>query len=96
MLSNIKSGVIIGIDGRVVNIETCIANGLPNFNIVGLASKSVVESRERIKASIHSVRICVSAWTYNGQLVSGKFEQERQSPGPADCYWRIGKSDGCE
>lgn len=52
MLSNIKSGVIIGIDGRVVNIETCIANGLPNFNIVGLASKSVVESRERIKASI--------------------------------------------
>ena len=52
MLSNIKSGVIIGIDGRVVNIETCITNGLPNFNIVGLASKSVVESRERIKASI--------------------------------------------
>lgn len=52
MLSTITSGVIKGIKGQKVNIETCISNGLPNFNIVGLASKSVIESRERIRSAI--------------------------------------------
>lgn len=52
MLSVITSGVIKGIDGQKVSIETCISNGLPNFNIVGLASKSVIESRERIRSAI--------------------------------------------
>lgn len=52
MLSTIISGVIKGIDGQRVSIETCISNGLPNFNIVGLASKSVIESRERIRSAI--------------------------------------------
>ena len=52
MLSTITSGVIKGIEGQKVNIETCIGNGLPNFNIVGLASKSVIESRERIRSAI--------------------------------------------
>lgn len=52
MLSRITSGVIRGIYGQKVTIEACISNGLPNFNIVGLASKAVIESRERIRSAI--------------------------------------------
>ncbi|ASS38071.1 YifB family Mg chelatase-like AAA ATPase [Mogibacterium pumilum] len=52
MLSRITSGIIRGIYGQKVTIETYISNGLPNFNIVGLASKAVIESRERIRSAI--------------------------------------------
>lgn len=52
MLSTVTSAIIRGINGQKVTIETCISNGLPNFSIVGLASKSVIESRERIRAAI--------------------------------------------
>ena len=34
MLSKITSGIIRGINGQKVTIETCVSNGLPNFNIV--------------------------------------------------------------
>lgn len=52
MLSKITSGIIRGINGQKITIETCVSNGLPNFNIVGLASKAVIESRERIRSAI--------------------------------------------
>lgn len=52
MLSKIKTAVCTGIEGRAVCVETDISNGLPNMNIVGLASTTVIEARERIKSAI--------------------------------------------
>lgn len=52
MFSKIKSSVCIGIEGKAVNVETDISKGLPNMNIVGLASTSIMEARERIKSAI--------------------------------------------
>ena len=52
MFSTIKSSVCIGIEGKPVNVELDISNGLPNMNIVGLASASIMEARERIKSAI--------------------------------------------
>lgn len=52
MISKIKTAVCMGINGRQVEVETDISNGLPNMSIVGLASTMVMESKERIKSAI--------------------------------------------
>ncbi len=52
MLSTINSCVLIGLDGRLVKVETDISNGLPSFTIVGLPDTAVRESKERIRAAI--------------------------------------------
>lgn len=52
MLAVVKSIGILGLDGYAVEVETDISSGLPSFEIVGLPSKSVRESKERVRAAI--------------------------------------------
>ena len=52
MLSHLKSISLVGLDGRMVDIETDIYRGLPAFNIVGLGDAAIQESRERIRSAI--------------------------------------------
>ena len=48
MLSKIKSIALNGLDGNLVEIQTDISNGIPEFEIVGLPDTSVKESKKRI------------------------------------------------
>lgn len=51
--SKVNSGVIVGIDAKLVSIEVSIdLQSLPSFNIVGLPSKEVEEAKERVRSSI--------------------------------------------
>ena len=52
MYSRIRSAVSAGIEGREVFVETDITRGLPSVSVVGLASTTVMESKERIKNAI--------------------------------------------
>ncbi len=52
MVSKINSCALRGIDGCIVEVETDISNGIPNFDIVGLGDIAVRESRERVRAAI--------------------------------------------
>lgn len=52
MISNIKTISLNGIDGNLVEVQTDITGGLPNFEIVGLPDTSVRESKERIRSAI--------------------------------------------
>ena len=52
MLSKIKSIVLNGLDGNLVEIQTDISNGIPEFEIVGLPDATVKEAKKRIKAGI--------------------------------------------
>lgn len=52
MSVRIKSATFSGIDGVIVSVELDITNGLPSFNIVGLADTSVKESKERVRSAI--------------------------------------------
>lgn len=52
MVSKINSCALMGIDGRIVSVETDISNGIPTFDIVGLGDTAVRESRERVRAAI--------------------------------------------
>ena len=48
----VESPITAGYHSIIVKIESTITNGLPSFTIVGLASKAVDESKERIRAAI--------------------------------------------
>lgn len=52
MLSKVFTGAVIGVDGRLMEVEVDIANGLPAFATVGLPEASVRESKERVKSAI--------------------------------------------
>ena len=52
MISSVNTAVCQGVEGVPVMVETDIGNGLPQINIVGLASTVVMEAKERIKSAI--------------------------------------------
>lgn len=55
MLSRIITVAFQGIKAVPVEVQVQIANGLPAFSIVGLADKTVAESRERIRSALTSI-----------------------------------------
>lgn len=53
MLSIILSATTVGLDGVLIKVEVDVASrGLPSFTIVGLPSKAIDESKERVRAAI--------------------------------------------
>ena len=57
MLSKIKSIALNGLDGNLVEIQTDISAGMPEFEIVGLPDVSVREAKKRIQAAIKNSKI---------------------------------------
>lgn len=52
MLASLKSFALEGINGFLVEIEIFAQSGIPSFDIVGLPSSSIKESRDRVRAAI--------------------------------------------
>lgn len=52
MLSVVKSYALDGISGYLVDVEVDFHKGIPSFDVVGLATSSVKEARDRIRAAV--------------------------------------------
>lgn len=52
MLGRLMTGIVLGIDAHLVEVQCDVGGGLPAFHIVGLPDKEVSESRERIRSAI--------------------------------------------
>jgi len=53
MFSSINTAAVVGLEGRLVEVQVDIAHqGLPNFLIVGLPGGEVREARERVRTAI--------------------------------------------
>jgi magnesium chelatase family protein len=52
MLAKVLSSAVLGVEAYMVDVEVDIAQGLPNFNTVGLPDAAVKESRDRVRAAI--------------------------------------------
>ena len=52
MISKIKSAIPYGFDGKLVEVEGDMNRGLPAFNIVGMANKTINEAKERVRSAI--------------------------------------------
>lgn len=57
MQAKIKTVAFQGLEVREVDVQVMMASGLPAFTVVGLADKSVAESRERVRAALTSLGI---------------------------------------
>lgn len=55
MLSKILSATTVGLDGVLIKVEVDVADrGFPTFTIVGLPSKAIEESKERVRTAIRN------------------------------------------
>ena len=54
-LAVLKSRALTGMHAPEVTVEVHLANGLPQFTIVGLPDKAVAESRERVQATLDAI-----------------------------------------
>lgn len=52
MYSKTKTTTLIGLDGKLVEVESDITSGLPSFTIVGLPDSSIKESRDRVRVAL--------------------------------------------
>ena len=57
MITSIKTIALNGLEGELVEVQTDVTGGLPDFSIVGLPDVSVKESKERIKTAIKNSKI---------------------------------------
>ena len=57
MLSKVKSMALNGLEGYLVEIETFISSGMPEFEIVGLGDTTVKEAKKRVEAAIKNSKI---------------------------------------
>jgi magnesium chelatase family protein len=54
VLAKVLTGAVVGLEGSLVEVEVDLAQGLPNFTIVGLPDAAVQEARERVRAAIRN------------------------------------------
>ena len=52
MISKIYSAIPYGFEGKIVEVEGDMNRGLPAFNIVGMANKTISEARDRVRSAL--------------------------------------------
>lgn len=52
MFSKVKTCILNGLEGTLVEVETDISKGIPTFSIVGLGDTAIKESKERVRSAI--------------------------------------------
>ena len=52
MLSRVFCASTIGVDAKIIEVETSLSGGLPRFFLVGLPDRAVSEARDRVEAAV--------------------------------------------
>src|SRR5215212_1159711 len=81
-LSLVQSRALLGLQAAAVTVEVHLANGLPNFTLVGLADTEVKEARERVRSALitcgfefpHNKRITANLAPADLPKDSGRFD----------------------
>ena len=54
MLASVRSAMLFGVEGLIVDVEVHVSSGLPSYTVVGLPDAAVRESRDRVRAALLS------------------------------------------
>ncbi|MEW6473034.1 MAG: ATP-binding protein [Actinomycetota bacterium] len=54
MLACVRSAMLFGVEGFIVDVEVHVSTGLPSYTVVGLPDAAVRESRDRVRAALLS------------------------------------------
>lgn len=52
MLSIVKSVVLHGLEGYIIDVQVDVSGGIPNLDIIGLPDISIRESKERVRTAV--------------------------------------------
>ena len=66
----------LGIDGLIIKVEVDSGNGMPSFDIVGLPSTSVRESKERVRTAIKNCGLRMRAEKITINLAPAEIKKE--------------------
>lgn len=61
MVARVRTVAFQGVDALSVDVQVQIASGTAGFTVVGLPDKTVAESRERVRAALHSLGLSLPA-----------------------------------
>lgn len=54
MITKVYSAIPCGYNGKIIEVEASLVKGLPVFNLVGMADKTIFESRDRVRNAIQN------------------------------------------
>jgi len=61
MIAKVNTSIPLGYDGHLIEVEGVVTKGLPRFDIVGMADKTVSEARQRVRSAIKSAGLTMPA-----------------------------------
>lgn len=76
MIAKTYSAIPSGFDGKLVEVEGDINKGLPAFNIVGMASKTVNEAKERVRSAVVNSGFCFPAKKMTINLAPAELQKD--------------------
>jgi magnesium chelatase family protein len=76
MVARVHTVSFQGIDVLGITVQVQMASGLPAFTIVGLPDKAVAESRERVRASFHTLGLALPAKRITVNLAPADVQKE--------------------
>lgn len=76
MTTHCRSLAFEGVDTVAVDVQAQISPGLPSFTVVGLPDKAIAESRERVRAAIHSMGLALPAKRLTVNLAPADLSKE--------------------
>ena len=76
MYSIVLSGATVGVNARIIRVETHIAATISMFNVVGLPDSVVRESRERVYAAIKTSGFKFPTWRITVNLAPADIRKE--------------------
>ncbi|MBM4444166.1 MAG: YifB family Mg chelatase-like AAA ATPase [Chloroflexi bacterium] len=53
-MAKVNAAAVVGLDGKLIEVEVDISSGLPGMTIVGLPDTGVQEARERVRAAVRN------------------------------------------
>jgi len=54
MLACVRSAMLFGVEGLIIDVQVHVSTGLPSYTVVGLPDAAVRESRDRVRAALLS------------------------------------------
>lgn len=76
MIACAISAATHGLGGVPIRVEADIANGLPNFTVVGLTDRAIQESRERVRSAIRNSKFPFPAQRVTVNLAPAEVPKE--------------------
>ena len=76
MIARVTTVAFQGIEAVPIDVQVQITSGMPVFTIVGLPDKAVAESRERVRAALHSLGLSLPAKRITVNLSPADLQKE--------------------